>query len=620
MSTNELIIISIYSIFTAITLTSIGFMLFSSKIRINIEIIGASYMIGLGIVAYSAFMLGLSGMFSKTNILTVILILFVISLFKTKQILINSKKSLMADIKKSLTSFSFWFFIIPIILILGSLYLTSMQPPYTSDELHYHFPDAMNIVNTGKINLDFSGHSFYGNIPKLMNIVFASGISIHSFSFAHLLNYSILIAFLIVVYGISKKWYCQYTSIIAVFMILLFDDFTWNATSGYIDSATVAYELGSLFFLLTWIKNKRNELLIASGSLLGISLAIKYSPIFTVLFISIIFVICLIKRKNYKTIFLFLIPTFIFSGYWYIKNLIIHWNPFYPLYFGHKGYPEIQYESLMNAIQEFGPKTVENFFNLIGRYKTLNGMFVYISFFIPLLIPFLKKRKWPDLILFVYYVSYCLYWFLFATHQIRFLTPAIIIAIILTARVFSTIRLRYYILFSTIFLLISLLLGQKQRILGYKNDLINTKLHLTERQYALGNETKSHFLNRHFGCQYSIIEYLENNKLEGGVMDNWSVWHAPSVSFYSENNKFTTFGVEKGQTEKDAMISLKNSGIKYIYYNTEVKKRHLANTDPIVISSKNQKLSFEENLLKTSKIVYENGDCKLFYINFSSKY
>lgn len=634
MSTNQLVIISFLFVVFFITCSSFGLLIFNlfSKIfkikkganeKLPLEIIGASTMIGIGTIGYLAMILGIIGLFTKINLYILLASALLVSLPQTLKIIksiLPIFRSIIPPQNRSVLALTA---IVAAVLITGSLYLSSMQPPYASDELHFHFPQARQIVENAKISIDFGGHYFYGNIPKLMEVLFALGISLYGYAFAHLINFLILISFLMIVFGIISKNFDSKAACFSVFLLLIFDDFTWNATTGFIDSATLAGEIGSLLLVFDYLKNKSTHNLVLAGSLLGISLSMKYSPLFSALFISFYLLFIFIKSKPsekrgflIKVIFPFLIPCTIFAAYWYIKNLTLFSNPFYPLYFGHRGVPELQYTSLIGAIQQFGPKTIDNFFKLISVYKKSDSLLVYLSIFIPIVGLAMKKRGCIYTSLFIFYISFIFYWFFLATHQIRFLAPSLVVASILTAIVASRIKDKYLVIIYLI--CVSIFFGRFTNPLGtaksYWTGFWNTKLHLIERQFALGNENQSHFLKRQFGCQYSVIEYLETNNLKGKVIDNWSVWHAPSVSFYSQNNIFMTFGFDLKNGIKALHKSLIDSDIKYLYFNTEVKKRHLSNADPEVVENKNMKLPVDTYLLNNAKLIFREDKCELYLL------
>lgn len=586
----------------------------------SLENIGAATIIGLSAFAYLGLFVGLLGYFNKTVFLIVIFALLLIPI-KNADYFKKTKKAVLKTIKEIVRSKASIVVLSIAFAIIGSLYLSAMRPPHTSDELHYHFPQVRQIVLDEKVSLDFGGHPFYGTIPKLMELIFAVGTSLSGYSLAHALNFLIFISFLLIVFGVLKKHYGTKTAAVSILLICLFDDFTWNATTGYIDAATTAAEIGFLLFILRWLKNKDSLNLSIAGLLVGVALSIKYSAIPTLFFGLAIILLSVFPKQGFKkyfsTIRNLVILALLFGGFWYLKNIFLFQNPFYPLYFGHNGISADKYIAIIENVQQFGPKTLQNFLTLIGRYKTLNGFTVYLSFFLPFLVIFLKKERKFHIPLLLFYVYYTLYWFFLATHQIRFLTPGIIVATLLTAILIGRLKtLQLTILTLIAFLCLefySLIISPLSLKTSW-NNYWKTKFHLVERQYALGHETESSFLTHRFGCQFTVIGFLESNNLQGKVVDNWSVWHAPSVSFYATKNKFMTFDFDLERPETELWNVLKNADIKYLYFNTEVKERHLANTNQNIMSSRGHKVELEEYLVKNSERIYSDGNCRLFKI------
>jgi len=578
------------------------------------EILSVSFPVGMGFLAYISLLLGLLGLFQKSAIILASLIFFLLFIKNTRTFF-----SYLTDLVKSVARGfveNKWLIVvfIPTILILGSLYLSSMQPPYAQDELHYHFPQSQQIVDNQRVDIKFGGHYFYGNIPKLMEIIFAAGIAISGYSLAHAYNFALFLSFISLVFAVIGRFWGLKAAIFSSFFLAAFDDFTWNATTGYIDAATTGLEIGALLLFSSWIVKKDQVLFLLSSLLLGFALSMKYSPLPMLAFIGISLLLILVKKVKsrkeiVKNLLIFTLPILVFAGFWYLKNLILLKNPFYPLYFGHEGLDEPTYRGLISAIEQFGPKTPNYFFSLISHYLTVNGITVYLSFYIALLAFFIRKYKPFVRTILAYYLLYTLYWFFIATHQIRFLMPAIVAAIILTSIVVSKIK--------TELLIISILI-LSLFFKDYWKHYWDTKLHVPERQYALGNIDKAEFLTRQFGCQYKIIEYLEKNNLSGAVVDNWSVWHAPSVSFYAKDNRFTTLGLNVNQNVSQALEVSERANAKYIYFNEKVKETHLQDPDPLVIESKLRKLPLEEYLLNKSNLIYASDDCRLYEINYSN--
>lgn len=624
MSKTELILTTLQFLFYVLASWSFGQLILNFITRkrdTKIEGVGYSLLIGSGSIGYVWLALGLAGQFKKELVIaTLVIVTFVglPSLLKTLKSLMGSiKEELILLIKKppaiALIAMASWTLI--------TLFLAAMLPPHASDELSYHYPEALSIVRTAKVSFPLGGHSFYGNLPTLMEVISAGGIIFSGFALAHLQHLLFLIAFLLIVYAVIRRKYGVTTAAFSVLGLMFLDFLTWNARVGYNDAATVILEIAALLSLAEYWDDQKRENILRSAVLLGLAISIKYSALITVAFIGLAYVINLWINKyrgkklvNKVSIFTGLI--LIFGGFWYLKNSIQHGNPTYPLYFGHKGYPENEFVSLMGAIQQFGPKSLLGFLRIPGRILSLHYLPIFISWFWGLAaIVISKKKKKFHFILWIYFVVYLFYWYFIATHQIRFLIPAFIVSMILGAIFITQIKSkqRVFVILATALTIFVLNLN-----FGFYSDYYSwkgfwdRKFNMVERQYALGNETEAHFLNRNFGCQYETFELLSKEP-KTTVIDNWSVWHDSSLSFF-----FPNLGIARVKVTPDLDIKdyLSVSNIKYIYFKTDIKKNHLKTDELIVNEYKKGKEELEDYLLKYSDLYYSKETCRVYEIDF----
>ena len=623
MSKPELIQVTLQFLFYALATLSLGQLVSKLIIRkrdTSIEGIGYSLLIGSGLIGYIWLALGLTGNFEKklvTTSLILVTLLGLPSLLKaTKRILISLKSEFKLLVKHPVATvfiaFASW--------TLLTLFLAAMLPPHASDELSYHYPEALSIVRTAKVSFPLGGHNFYGNLPTLMEVISAGGIIFSGFALAHLQHLLFLIALLLIVYGVIRRRYGVMTASLSVLGLMFLDFLTWNARVGYNDAATVILEITALLsFAEYWDKPKREGILRAA-ILLGLAISIKYSALITVAFIGLGYVISLWKH-NYKgkklvdKVSIFGGVIAVFGGFWYLKNSVQYGNPTYPLYFGHKGYPENEFVSLMGAIQQFGPKSLLGFLRIPGRILSLHYLPIFINWFWGLAAVVISKGRKFHLVLWTYFVAYVFYWYFIATHQVRFLIPAFVVAMILGA-IFVTqlkVKQRLYVILITIFtiFLFNLQFRFYSDYYSWKG-FWDRKFNMVERQYALGNETKTHFLNRNFGCQYETFTLL-NEEPEVTVIDNWSVWHDSSLSFF-----FPDLGIARVKVtpELDIKDYLDVSNIKYIYFKTDIKKNHLKTDEIIVNEYKKGKKELEDYLLEYSNLYYSNETCRVYEIDF----
>lgn len=585
--------------------------------------LGASLLIGTGTLGYFWMIAGFLGYFTKPVLLGISIVVFVTS---ARQLYLVAKQipRWIKDLKV-VRHHPFGAIALGLaILISATLFTTAMQPPYATDELHYHFPQARTIVGTHKVPLVFEGGYFYGVIPKLMEVVFAGGISISGYPLAHSLHVVFLYGFVLLLGGVLTKHYNLATAGLGMLFVVLYDDFTWNATVGFVDSATVSLELGALLLVADWFIAKNRFSLSIAGILVGLALSIKYAPMPSVLFMLVVIAVGTYLhgqwRKNIVKNFLpFGALAFIFGGYWYVRNTILYQNPFYPLYLGHKGVDEATYQSLIAAIQEFQSRTFKNFLSIPKKFPSFNEIIVHYSFYLAPLALALRKKWSFHGILGLYFVTYVPYWFFLATHQTRFLMPAILIGLVLTAILLTQVDRRVLILILAIVAVAVFTRNKKENFYGPTSLIYyrDTKLHINDSMYAFGRISETEFLNSRFGCQYEIVKTMQDKKLTGNVIDNWTIWHDPSVTFFaSPQNRFRSYGFDLQKDRATLISDLQVEGLRYLYLNVDTKARYLANPDPEVKQSVPLKYATEEFLLPRANLIYETGYCKLYEINF----
>lgn len=599
----ELFLITLgYFLLFAISSYGLGSLILR-RVKIEVSQIGIRILIGLGLIGNVGLVLALFGKFEKANLLIILSIILIvgyrqiIELFKYWYQKIGiGLKLIKSDVFTSLVlGFA--------LLVAGTLYLAALAPPHATDELHYHFPQARAVAETGKVSWSWDGHYFYGNIPKLGEMIFAEGLLISDYSLAHALNYLVMIGFLILVFGLIKKRYGYRAAVFSVALLLLFEDFTWNATVGFVDSMTTAMEVGSLLLVADWVSRRKDKLLTAAGLILGLSLSIKYSPLPTALYLTVIILV-----TNWRKILPFVVPAFLVGGYWYIKNWILFGNPFYPMYFGHRGVSEESYQGLMNAIWQWEPKTWATFMKKLGRWWTYSGSTTYLSIWLAPLVIFINRKDKFILTLTGFYIMFIPYWFLFATHQTRFLLTGLVIASILTGILVAKIPTKVV----AIGLLIIILVSLRVRPYEARNLLQHylwIKLQAVERQYALGNLTEREYLSREFGCQYDVVKYLEDNQLDGKVIDNWSQYYAPSVRYFARNNEFV---------QMYEVDDIKSLGFNYYFVRETTKSklfRDLGENRQYSIKYGPIFLRVEDELRGSWNEIVTIDDCVLYELN-----
>ena len=503
------------------------------------------------------------------------------------------------------------------IVLYASVFLASMTPPHGWDELAYHLPQA-EIIAAGHLPSTVGGHYFYGNLPQLVEVLNAEGISVSTYLVPHVVNAALLGGFLLFVCGVLSRLYGVRAGILSVVLLLLYEELTINVTTGYIDAATVSFELAAVLSAALALSTRSLQPVGHAALFIGFALASKYSALASFIFLVALALmsVSLFRPSARRVLRLALATSAIVvavTGYWYIKNGIKFGNPTYPLLFGHRDVDEESYQGLLDAIQQFGSRSPWAFLALPARFASASGVLTLMALVtFPLALLVAKHRAFVY-VMFTYCVWYMGYWFFVGSHQLRFFMPAAITATLLLAVAIvqapASVVPAVAVLAFTLSFVVYPQIGH-----AFVRDfphIAASKLQASRLKYSLGLETESAFLNRQFGCRYDIIQELEARRAQGKVVDNWSQWHDPPVTYYARRNPFVPFTSDSRNVSR-ILAELRSQGYGFLYLRPETKERFAKNPDPLVTAYRNGRDEVEAIILRRARPLFRVDSCQVF--------
>jgi hypothetical protein len=323
-----------------------------------------------------------------------------------------------------------------IALLLAFEVAVALAPPAAVDELAYHLPQAELVADSGELPANVGGHWLYGNIPKLVEVLYAEALvfsSVHAV--AHLLHLALLVGVLLFAYGTVARFFGAGAAMLAVLLLLLYDELTRNATIGYVDAATAGFELAAVLSAAAWLVDRRPEDLGLAALFAGGAAGSKYSGAATLAFVAVVALVTVARsRTGIALLAKLAAAALLFGGFWYVKNLAEHGNPTYPFLFGHEGVGDETYESAVDTIQGIGSPSAADFARWpVDAYARLSELPAYVALYLfPLALLVRSQRRFTGLLA-VYVVVYAVYWFFLGSHNTRFVMSAVAAALILCA-------------------------------------------------------------------------------------------------------------------------------------------------------------------------------------------
>jgi hypothetical protein len=452
------------------------------------------------------------------------------------------------------------------LIVLGAQWLAALAPPVAYDELAYHLPEAHALADTHALHLtlgsDRTGTGLYGNLPTLTETIYGIALTIRGAALVHVLHLSMLAAFVLLAAGVARTLWGGRAAALGVIGITLYPELVGNAITGYIDAAATAFEAGGALLVVLWaVRGKRGDA--ASGALLlGFAAGVKYTTLPTILMAGALVAVLSFRQRTWRLPLTLTAIALVACGYWYGKNLVRFGNPLYPFAFGHPGITDALYRGWLQSIHQFGERSISAFLNTPARFASTGSILSFLAFvFAPFALVARGSRQAAGLLL-TYIVLYTTYWYWYGSSQTRFLTSAVVIAIVLAGAAVGAAPSRPTLV---VVLAIGLVacLGQEARSHSFNTNVrgaVSAWLDSSQARYALGLQSTSAYLRHYFSCQVDAVDVLAKRRLRGAV----ALWYLAPTMVYPRFNRVGPIHVD-GATPESVREELRRQGFRYAF-------------------------------------------------------
>lgn len=296
--------------------------------------------------------------------------------------------------------------IVILLLLAPALWVKSSLPPYTTDEVRYHFMSAYQITHQHTWPLG-SNSELYTYVPKLIDTLFNLLFSVtKTHSPGRLIHFWVFFSSICGSYSILKKHFSiRVASLFALIGIFLMPDLLIIGTSGYTNYSLAAVLLLAVFSLFDFLHSRNTTALTVAFITFGLASGIKYTALMTMLVFAVLTVVFLAQHSRSrlklvfrpKIIFILGLNFIIFGGYWYFGNWYFSGNPIYPFLFPCK------LQECISTAEFFSGWTLEvNWTNLGNILRQLTAKpYFFVPFIGSLFLPLASRGKDKDFSLFV---------------------------------------------------------------------------------------------------------------------------------------------------------------------------------------------------------------------------
>lgn len=452
--------------------------------------------LSIGIYSYLIFALGLLSLLYKPIIFTIaILFSFIVTFVYWKQVKMNWFKCF--ETLKQIQKMNLVFIKRNLLLIvaLSTLvlqgiinFIGTLGPELGFDALWYHLTlPKIYLLHHQIVHIPGS-LLYYSDMPKLTEMLYATGLALGSEIFAKLIHFSFGILTLFALYKISRKFLPKVFSLLV--LVLFYSNLVvgWMSMTAYSDIARTFFEVMALWGFLEWIEKKEKKWLIESAVMLGLAVSTKLLALGSLFIFTILVIFFFLHHgKKIKDLFIGLFV------YWFICLLIP--LPWFIFSFTHTGNPVYPFFTNVYPLK-FN-------FNLINSLNLSDPISPLYVVFLPLAVLLYRRFKLPLKIISLYSFLAILIWYLTPpTGGGRFILPYLPAFSVVSIVVVNTLpknKLKYILIAPIIFLSLFSIVYRA---------VANSKY----LPVILGKESKAQFLSNHlnfsFGDFYDTDGYF----------------------------------------------------------------------------------------------------------------
>lgn len=539
-----------------------------------------SFPLGLALLAYITFFLGILGILYKS---VFIIVLLIMSAFLYKDI-INIISTLCQfiknfDLKKSIRKyklgFNFFTIFIAFILVFTFLnFIMSFSPAWNFDVLVYHLAVPKLYIDAHKII--YLPYLFYSNLPSLVDIISLNGLLLHNAILSNLFAYTLGIVLLLAIYSFCRRFFNFKVAVLASLIFYTFPMIISGSSTTNSDIQFALFAFLAFYGLVMYIISNQNQWLIVCSIFTGLTISAKIFGVVASIGIFILLVVFLMKKEfNYKAfskIMFFSLMVLSITSPFILKSYFFTGNPVFPFFtdvFDTKYWDAEHQENLARR----GTQRDVNIINFIripwdihtnaksDNIAETEMVGVFFLAFMPLY--FISRKHKVINLFFILLFIYFIIWFFFSNviRHIVFVLP--IIAIISSYVIVELLKRKEKFLIPIINILLVFTFSF--------NILLWFGGNVKEIPVVLGLESEDEFYSKHTTRGiYLASEYINSNLPEdskillfretrGYFIDRKYILGDPLMQTYIDYKEF--------KDEEDFYKRLKDLGITHILVN-----------------------------------------------------
>ena len=535
--------------------------------------------LGLGTLAYGFLALGLAGLLRPLAVVAM-LALAVVGAWPS----LSRYPAYWREARSALQTQSFFERIATAlaVTILIIVLVRGLAPVTDYDGLTYHLVVPRDYWRAGGI-VPYPGES-HSNFPLTIDLLYLPSVVLGLESGVKLIHLGFGVLMGLGVYALGKRLLrSRRGAWLALFVLSTTPVLGTVGGYAHTDLGWAFFEFLSAFALLRWREEGDSPWLVLGGIFAGLGLGSKYLglPVLGVLGLVVLFQSGflgspgknLLDRKSWARMLgdglLFGFVAVAVASPWYIKNWLCLGNPFYPLWFGGRGWDAYQAANLTHLGTRYGPRDGllgalllpwDLFFQSIGYFGPIPFAFPPpLSLLLPIYL-LIRRRKVINLILFIAALRFVT-WAVSARNA-RYLmdvSPLLSIAIAYVLLELSRRQIFQSLLQGLLFLLLVANLVWQSSLLVQEDPI----------PVLLGMESREEYLADHNNPPYRAIRFINQLPSDSKVffMGNGQSYYVTTEHLADVNHaNWGHLVYSYGEQPDELLQALLSRGFTHLYY------------------------------------------------------
>lgn len=314
------------------------------------EQLGVSLSLGLGVIAYLIFFVGILGLLYKSVVLTTLLAGALLC-YPTWRDWMRAARENTGRLRASVGNR--W--AVCGVALLGLIFVAPLlalplYPPVSFDATSYHLPLAKTYVLHHKIIL--TPYLRFQVFPMIDEMCIALALLLYDDILAHLFQLLFLSVLVVATFAFGQRYFSARAGVWAGALLLASPMVLWVGSSAYIDISLMLFVAVAVYSFANWVQSSARHWLVLSGVFFGFAAGAKYTAFAFLGFVGLACLYRAVRKRNFLAPVIFSTVALAVASPWYIRNYIYTRNPLFPFLPELFGYSWWSAEDLQGALHD----------------------------------------------------------------------------------------------------------------------------------------------------------------------------------------------------------------------------------------------------------------------------